>query len=138
MAATGQPGPAALPPGVDHKQVPDKGLEEAKALLAGSAPVSPSTGPVVTLELEQSGHLLRFFSVTARPEMATVVAVAGLHLETSSRSTSELRASCECRSAHGAHHRGMGSRSDPVAGSSAGHGDGRAENGDLGAGLIRP
>lgn len=39
-------------------------------------------GPVVTMEIEQGGRLLRFFSVSARLEMATDLTVDGLHLET--------------------------------------------------------
>lgn len=39
-------------------------------------------GPVVVMEIEQGGRLLRFFSVSARLEMATDLTVDGLHLET--------------------------------------------------------
>jgi transcriptional regulator with XRE-family HTH domain len=57
-------------------------LEEAETLLAGSGTTAVGKGPVVTLELEQRGQLLRFFSVSARLEMATDLTAAGLHLET--------------------------------------------------------
>ncbi|WP_395659099.1 helix-turn-helix domain-containing protein [Nocardioides sp.] len=39
-------------------------------------------GPVVTMEIELDGRPLRFFSVSARLEMATDLTVDGLHLET--------------------------------------------------------
>jgi len=57
-------------------------LEEAEDLLADHGPITVSKGPVVTLELEQQGRLLRFFSVSARLEMATDLTAEGLHLET--------------------------------------------------------
>jgi transcriptional regulator with XRE-family HTH domain len=58
-------------------------LEEAEDLLTTHASTAVVKGPVVALELEQQqGRVLRFFSVSARLEMATDLTAEGLHLET--------------------------------------------------------
>ncbi len=57
-------------------------LAEAEERLSGQGSTPVANGPVVTLELEQQGRLLRFFSVAARLEMATDLTAEGLHLET--------------------------------------------------------
>jgi hypothetical protein len=43
---------------------------------------APSTGPVLTLEIEVDGAPLRFFSASAELDTATDATLAGLHLET--------------------------------------------------------
>ena len=71
----------------------DSLLHDAQAALAAaartvpsapdaSAPAGGASGPVVTLELAQGEDVMRFFSVSARLEMATDLTVDGLHLET--------------------------------------------------------
>lgn len=57
-------------------------LEEAESLLGGVRPDPARSGPVVTMEVSQGEHTLRFFSVSARLEMATDLTLDGLHLET--------------------------------------------------------
>lgn len=57
-------------------------LAESESRLAAYPPHSVTSGPVITLELEQHGQVMRFFSVSARLEMATDLTVDGLHLET--------------------------------------------------------
>ncbi|GII97590.1 MmyB family transcriptional regulator [Sinosporangium siamense] len=42
----------------------------------------PPTGPVITLEIDVDGNLLRFFSASATLSTATDTALEGLHLET--------------------------------------------------------
>ncbi len=68
----------------DETQDPRLGvlLDEAESLLGVVRPVPASPGPVVTMELDRDEHLLRFFSVSARLEMATDLTLDGLHLET--------------------------------------------------------
>jgi transcriptional regulator with XRE-family HTH domain len=57
-------------------------LHEAETRLAAYPPYSGTSGPVATLEVEQAGQVMRFFSVSARLEMATDLTLEGLHLET--------------------------------------------------------
>jgi transcriptional regulator with XRE-family HTH domain len=57
-------------------------LHEAETRLAAYRPYSGTPGPVATLEVEQAGLVMRFFSVSARLEMATDLTLEGLHLET--------------------------------------------------------
>lgn len=60
----------------------DSLLHEAETRLAAYGPHSVTSGPVATLEVERAGQVLRFFSVSARLEMATDLTLEGLHLET--------------------------------------------------------
>lgn len=57
-------------------------LEEAESRLGVVRPEPARSGPVVTMELDQGEHVLRFFSISARLEMATDLTLDGLHLET--------------------------------------------------------
>lgn len=60
----------------------DSLLDEAQTRLAAHETHTVTRNPVVTLEIEQAGEVMRFFSVSARLEMATDLTVEGLHLET--------------------------------------------------------
>ncbi|MFC7496796.1 MULTISPECIES: helix-turn-helix domain-containing protein [unclassified Nocardioides] len=57
-------------------------LIEAESWLGAVRPGAASTGPVLTMEVDQGDHVLRLFSVSARLEMANDLTVDGLHLET--------------------------------------------------------
>ncbi len=57
-------------------------LAETEESLVARGPGTSVKGPVATMELQQGDHLMRFFSISARLEMATDLTVEGLHLET--------------------------------------------------------
>jgi transcriptional regulator with XRE-family HTH domain len=57
--------------------------DEVTAYPAGDGPsVRPLADPVVPLEIDAGGHVLRFFSVASQIESASDVTLGGLHLET--------------------------------------------------------
>jgi transcriptional regulator with XRE-family HTH domain len=74
----------------------DPRLRELAAELKGYVPRTVAqlrpAGPVLALELEAEGGLLRFFSVSAQIETAADSVLAGLHLETFLPADAETRA----------------------------------------------
>ncbi|MEU4450740.1 XRE family transcriptional regulator [Nocardioides sp. NPDC023903] len=57
--------------------------DEVTAYASGDGPsVRPLADPVVPLEIDAGGHVLRFFSVASQIESASDVTLNGLHLET--------------------------------------------------------
>jgi transcriptional regulator with XRE-family HTH domain len=57
-------------------------VAETTSYLADASPVPADAGPVLALELQTVGGLLRFFSTSARLDTATDASLEGLHLET--------------------------------------------------------
>lgn len=57
--------------------------DEVTAYPTGDEPAArPLADPVVPLEIDAGGHVLRFFSVASQIESASDVTLSGLHLET--------------------------------------------------------